>query len=268
MKSAIRVAGIITLAAGMGFAIAACGAFGKSSSPVDHAPSAQAEINVEMADIAGGGFTRGNYLVTLSGFRMGKYEVTQEQYKAVMGTNPSYFNGKNSEKPADGEIQDKRPVEGVSWYEAVEFCNALSIRNGLTPYYTINKTAGSDTNNTNVVDTLKWLVTRNESANGYRLPTEAQWEYACRAGSDTAWFFGDAEGDLIKYAWYDENSEKKTHQVGKKLPNEWGLYDMHGNVFEWCWDWYDSYYPKEAQTDPVGADSGDCHVLRGGCWYD
>jgi formylglycine-generating enzyme required for sulfatase activity len=165
---------------------------------------------------------------------MGKYEVTQKEYQAVMGTNPSSFNG--------GTL----PVERVSWYDAVNYCNALSKKEGLTPAYTVNGT------------NVTWF----RGANGYRLPTEAEWEYACRAGTTTPYSSGssvDAAG------WYGNNSGSVTQPVGQKQANAWGLYDMHGNVWEWCWDWYGNY-SSGSQTDPTGAASGSFRVLRGGGW--
>lgn len=195
--------------------------------------------------------------VTLSGFYIGTYEVTQEQYEAVLGSNPSTFTS-----GAAGEVQEKRPVETVSWYDAAAFCNKLSEQEGLAPYYTIDKTEGSDTNNTSPSDPFKWLVTRNAGANGYRLPTEAQWEYAARYGGN---YHYAGSGNVDSVAWYDDNSGNKTHEVGKKAPNGLGLYDMSGNVWEWCWDWYDDY-SGEAQNDPVGASSGSYRVVRGGSW--
>jgi hypothetical protein len=143
-------------------------------------------------------------------FSIGVYEVTQQQYEAVMGSNLSKFKRANS------------PVENVSWYEAVKYCAKLSS-----------------------------LPTEVAAGRVYRLPTAAEWEYACRAGTTTEYSFGDNEQDLGKYAWFKDNSDKKTHAVGEKLPNGWGLYDMHGNVWEWC-------------SDAEGSD----RVCRGGSWYN
>jgi len=152
-------------------------------------------------------------------FYMGVTEVTQAQYQAIMGTNPSNFEG------------EKNPVEKVSWNDATQFCKKLSERTGRT----------------------------------VRLPTEAEWEYACRAGSKTRFCFGDADADLGDYAWSEANSGGTTHPVGQKEPNAWGLYDMHGNLCEWCADWYGDY-PNGPVTDPQGPASGTYRVLRGGCW--
>jgi formylglycine-generating enzyme required for sulfatase activity len=133
---------------------------------------------------------------------------------------------------------DRHPVEQVSWVEATEFIQKL---NGLS----------------------------EERAAGrvYRLPTESEWEYAFRAGSSTAYCFGEGEARLGEYAWYESNSGGKTHPVGQKKPNAWGLYDMHGNVWEWCSDWQGDY-PSGAVRDPTGASTGSCRVSRGGSWYD
>ena len=211
---------------------------------------------MQMVSIPAGTLTWGSATITLSAFKMGKYEVTQEQYEAVMGTNPSWF----SSNPTVGEIQGKRPVEKVTWFDAIEFCNKLSTKEGLTPVYTI-------TGRTPVTGypITAATVTANWKNNGYRLPTEAQWEYACRAGSTTNWYFGDNESDIDYYAWYWDNSNEMTHQVGKKTANAWGLYDMHGNVMEWCWDWYRDY-PTINQANYTGAVSGNYRVYRGGCW--
>jgi formylglycine-generating enzyme required for sulfatase activity len=183
--------------------------------------------------------------VTVSSFYLGRYEVTQKEWREVMGNNPSYFKG------------DDLPVENVSWYDAVEYCNKRSQKEGLTPAYTIKGTN----------------VTWNKKANGYRLPTEAEWEYACRAGTTTPFSTGNNittsqanyDGDY-PYSGYARGSyREKTTPAGTFAPNAWGLYDMHGNVWEWCWDWFGDY-ASGAQTDPSGAGTGSRRVLRGGAW--
>ena len=164
------------------------------------------------------------------GFYLGKYEVTQEQWLAVMEEAPwAEQNGV--------EEDAKRPAVDVSWADAQSFVHRL------------NEAAG---------DSL------------YRLPTEAEWEYACRAGTTTRWSFGDAESELGEYAWCSAGAdevvveeEKRARQVGLKKPNPWGLYDMHGNVWEWCQDWYGEF-TSEGKTDPVGPEEGKTRVIRGG----
>ncbi|MDR2734755.1 MAG: formylglycine-generating enzyme family protein [Spirochaetota bacterium] len=192
-------------------------------------------------------------------FLMGKYEVTQELYEKVMGRNPSSFIS----SPASGEVQAKRPVGDVSWYDAIVFCNKLSILEGLSPVYRVS--GSTDPSSWGTVPTTRndstWdAVTVNWDANGYRLPTEAEWEYACRAGSTTAYSLGNTWNDA--WGWYGWNSGNRAHEVGKKTPNAWGLYDIHGNVWEWVWDWYGEY--TGIATEPKGPGTGSYRVNRGG----
>ena len=231
-------------------------------------------IEMVMVQVAGGSFQMGKELgtagsditpvhtVTLTGFSMGKYPVTQEQYQAVMGNNPSDFNGATGKEPAEGETQGKRPVEGVTWYDAVEFCNKLSEREGLQTVYAISgRTPATGYPITGATVMAAW------GQNGYRLPTEAQWEYAAKGGSTQGNFTYAGSNTLGDVAWYAGNSGNKTHEVGKKTANGLGLYDMTGNVWELCWDWKGDY-SNGTQTTPIGPDTGTTWVMRGGCWSD
>ena len=224
---------------------------------------------IEMVKIPGGAFIMGSpetepereedeiqHTVTVDSFYMGKYQVTQEQYEAVRGPNPSYFDGANL------------PSQQVTWYDAVEFCNKLSKREGLEPVYTITGMEDWDDHIEEATVKADW------SRNGYRLPTEAEWEYACRAGTTTPFNTGNSiTPNQANYnnrnKPYNNNVKRKkrerTTPAGCFAPNTWGLYDMHGNVLEWCWDWYGDY-STQAQANPKGPEDGASRVLRGGSW--
>jgi formylglycine-generating enzyme required for sulfatase activity len=179
------------------------------------------------------------------GFWMRKHEVTQGEYFGVMGMNPSYYNGDRSGPPDNDQdygTNFMRPVEMVSWNEATNYCGQLT---------TQERAAG-----------------RLPANYVYRLPTEAEWEYACRSGTTTRFYYGDDPDytNLTNYAWYWDNSDLQTHPVGQLLPNAWGLYDMAGNVWEWCQDWY-APYPGGTLTDPQGPVTGTYRVWRGGGWF-
>lgn len=227
----------------------------KESSPIAATPYRVQDGNavpIMMMDLPGGEFLMGSpdsgdmaddnekpqHKVTVSSFRIALTPVTVAQYREVMGGDP----------PVENEAQ--LPITRITWYQAIEFCNELSRKNGFKPCYSKRL----------------WYWRCDWRADGFRLPTEAEWEFACRAGSKTRYCFGDDEKELERYSWYRENSQEELQAVATKLPNTWGLFDMHGNVWEWCWDWYGPY-TKNEQNNPTGPWMklrNRWRVLRGG----
>jgi len=231
----------------------------------DGGKTAQCSVKIYPANfvrINGGTFTMGSpesepereddetqRSVTISSFYMCKYHVTQAEYQTIMGNNPSVYEGPNL------------PVNNITWFEAIDYCNKLSKKDGLEPVYTVTG-IGEDR-----------LVSWNRDANGYRLPTEAEWEFACRAGTKTP--FSTGNNINTRQANYNGKYPYNNNAIGTYLDgmlsvgsftaNPWGLYDMHGNANEWCWDWYD-VYPIGAQTDPQGVSykTEQGRVVRGG----
>ena len=190
-----------------------------------------------MGDEEGDDDARPAHRVGLGAFYIDATEVTQRHYETLMGRNPSKFTDPD------------RPVERASWLAAAKYCNMRSLREGLRPCYD------------------PATLACDFSADGYRLPTEAEWEYACRAATAGRYGFGADPRGLDRHAWFKANAEKGTHPVGRKRPNAWGLFDMHGNVAEWCNDFYgESYYTERVGADPRGPASSEERVLRGGSW--
>ena len=202
---------------------------------------------IEMALLPAGAFLMGDengdpdekpaHQVQVSAFYLDTREVTQKAYESLIQQNPSQFKA------------PEKPVEQVDWYHAVLYCNMRSLKEGLKPCYDPKTLAC------------------NFEADGYRLPTEAEWEYACRAGTPSRYSFGSDAAKLRASAWFKANADRTTHPVGQKAPNPWGLFDLHGNVAEWCHDVYsETYYQKHEANNPRGPATGDKRVLRGGSW--
>ncbi len=252
MKTLMYVVGVVALSV-----LSGCGR--PAPEPAQNAPatpknattpapkSITTSTGVDMIAIPGGTFTMGSrdgaddeapvHEVQVTGFLMDVQEVTQQNFQTLMGTNPSKFKSPG------------HPVEQLGWYSAIKYCNMRSLRESFTPCYDLETGAC------------------NLDANGYRLPTEAEWEYACRAGSTDSYSFGNDERQLGAHAWYEANAGGTTQPVKQKTPNAWGLYDMHGNVWEWCQDLYSpTFYQSDSVADPCNAEDGEQRVLRGGGW--
>ncbi len=238
-------------------------------------------VNIEMVYVEGGTFLMGcddsrdnlnggcaygekpAHKVSLRSFYLGKYEITQGEWIAVMGSNPSSFSG-------CGNIC---PVERVSWYDVLVFCNKLSLQNNRTPVYKINRNTDPQLWGpvpTQSPNTTWDGVQMDLAVNGYRLPTEAEWEYTARGGQSSLDYPYPGSNNADEVGWNGENPNTigKTHPQGQLKPNELGIYDMSGNVWEWCWDWFEYNFYQPEQCNPTNKQGGDVRVLRGGGWGD
>lgn len=256
------VSGGVLVACALSFLLVSCGGGGSGGS--DDEDASPAIVSSVSNGITGSEVFIDGRTVTIWARWCSDHEVTQTEYQSVMGGNPSYFSGTN------------KPVEQVSWYDAITYCNKRSLKEGLTPCYTVSGVNFSGSVSVPTTNDATWnAATCNFSANGYRLPTEAEWEYFARGGNVTnngqTYYSGD--NAIENVAWYSENAYNGltssdpnygTHQVKTKAKNSLNLYDMSGNVWEWCWDWYGSI---SASTLSTGASSGSSRVYRGGSWF-
>jgi formylglycine-generating enzyme required for sulfatase activity len=236
-----------TVLLGLALAAAVSGCRPQPDAPLSPPSAAATAGGIEMIALPGGWFEMGSadedetdqklHKVYVSAFYLDKTPVTQQEYERLIGKNPSHWQGPTN------------PVDQIRWREAAAYCNARSKAEGLQPAY----------------DAETWEC--NFAADGYRLPTEAEYEYALRAGSKSEYYFGDSVAELGRHAWFKENSPRGTHPVGEKPPNAFGLCDMIGNVWEWCQDRYqEDYYRHSPERDPRGPEKGENRVVRGGCW--
>jgi formylglycine-generating enzyme required for sulfatase activity len=273
--------------------LAACGS-SASGVKTETVPKWGPDLIPEMVLVQAGSFNMGSndnldlearpvHQVTLDDFYIGKYQVTQAQYRAVMDYYPCNYQGDSL--PAGLANGNNLPVETITWFDAVEFCNKLSLLEGLNPVYTISNRKPAEGYSITSAD-----VTANWSANGYRLPTEAEWEYAAKGGNGPGpYYIYSGSNDPDAVGWYNKiapppivfgqgtdvslkngavnlgNNSSFIHEVGLKDPNSLGIYDMSGNTWEWCWDWF-AEYQSANQTNPKGPETGTGRILRGGSW--
>ena len=250
----------------------ACG----TQQPPVHSPQ-QKTIFINMISIPGGSFTMGSpqgsglmierpsHQVTLRSYLLAQHEVTQGQYFEITGLRPSSCRTNPEDRSPEG--WKNLPVEMVNWYEALIFCNKLSVKENFSPVYRVNGSVNpNDWGDVPAAEAdAEWNVEWISGANGYRLPTESEWEYAARGGPHTRSHKYAGSDDHDHVSWYYENSATMSHHVGKKTPNELDLYDMSGNVMEWCWDWQ-GMYTADAKENPRGPTSGLDRIVRGGGW--